>query len=64
MTCPICGSKLYEQERKETTSETLISIRCTNLSCSFFDYKTIPVSLNGTTSVNISGTISDQKYDK
>lgn len=55
MTCPICGSKLYE--RKETTAGTFISIRCTNLSCSYFDYKTVPV--------NLSGTISEmQKYDK
>ena len=52
MTCPICKSKLYEQERKETTSGILISIRCTNVNCSYFDYKKIPVNLSGTISEN------------
>lgn len=50
MTCPICKSKLYEKERKETTSGTFISIRCTNTSCDYFDYKTLPVNLHGTIS--------------
>lgn len=47
MTCPICGSDLYE-ERTETTGGTFITIRCTNLSCNYYNDKTIPVSLHKT----------------
>jgi len=43
MTCPICGSELVEQNRRELTSGTFISIRCSNKNCGYFDYKTIPV---------------------
>jgi predicted nucleic-acid-binding Zn-ribbon protein len=48
MTCPICSSALYEQNRLEITTGTFISIRCTNPSCGYFDYKAIPVNLSGT----------------
>ena len=44
MTCPICKSDLYEKEKRETTEGTFISIRCSNLNCGYFDYKTIPVN--------------------
>lgn len=50
MICPICKSKLYEHERRETTSGILISIRCKNVNCSYFDYKKIPVNISGTNS--------------
>lgn len=46
MTCSICGSDLYEKERRETTEGTFISIRCSNPDCNFFDYRTIPVNFN------------------
>ena len=46
MTCPICGSKLYEQSRNETTEGTFISIRCSNPTCGYFNYKTIPVEFH------------------
>ncbi len=48
MTCPICGSDLYEQNRNETTGGTFISIRCAKLDCGYYDYKIIPVNLSGT----------------
>lgn len=48
MTCSICGSELYEKSRNETTGGTLISIRCSNPECGYFDYKTIPVNFHGT----------------
>lgn len=48
MTCPICGSDLYEQNRSETTSGTFISIRCTNKNCNYYNYKIIPVNFHGT----------------
>ena len=47
MTCPICGSKLYEKDRRETTVGTFISMRCSNKNCGYFDYKTIPVRFDG-----------------
>ncbi len=47
MTCPICGSELYQKDRRENTSGTFISIRCSNPECGYFDYKTIPVNLHG-----------------
>lgn len=40
MTCPKCGSKLYEKEKMEMVSGTFISIRCTNPDCDHFDYET------------------------
>ena len=43
MSCPICKSDLYEKYRREQTTGTFISIRCTNPSCNYFDYKTIPI---------------------
>lgn len=46
MTCPICGSDLYEKERIEKTEGTFISIRCSNFKCGYFNYKTIPVNFN------------------
>jgi hypothetical protein len=46
MTCPICGSELCEKERRETTSGTLISIRCTDPGCNYFDYKKLATNPN------------------
>lgn len=48
MTCPICGSDLYEKDRREITVGTFISIRCTNPRCNYYDYKTIPINFYGT----------------
>lgn len=48
MTCPICGSALYEKDRNERTSGTFITIRCSNSKCNYYDYKTIPLELEGT----------------
>jgi hypothetical protein len=53
MTCPICGSELYEKDRSETTGGTFISIRCSKEGCIYFDYKTIPVNFGGTTTKTI-----------
>ena len=53
MICPICNAELFDKERRETTSGTLISVRCTNPNCAYFDYRTIPVDLRVTiTGVN------------
>lgn len=49
MPCPICGSDLYEKEKRENTLGTFIAIRCSNPKCSYFDYKTIPLNSYGTT---------------
>ncbi len=46
MTCPICDSDLYEQNRNELTGGTFISIRCTNKKCNYCNYKIIPVNYN------------------
>ncbi len=48
MTCPICDSDLYEQNRNETTGGTFISIRCSNSKCNYYNYKTIPVDFGHT----------------
>ena len=48
MTCPICKSNLYEKDRRETTGDTFITIRCTNPTCNYYDYKTIPVNFGHT----------------
>lgn len=46
MSCPICGSDLYEQNRDERTGGTFISIRCSK--CNYYNYKTIPIKFEGT----------------
>ncbi len=46
MTCPICGSELVEKDRNNTTGGTLISIRCSNKNCGYFNYETIPVEFS------------------
>lgn len=42
MTCPLCGSRLYEKNRRENTSGTFIEIRCSKQDCYYYNYKTIP----------------------
>lgn len=49
MACPICSSELYEKNRREITSGTLIFIRCSNKNCDYFDYRTIPVKFENHT---------------
>jgi len=53
MSCPICGSELYEANRREATGGTFILIRCTKLGCNYYDYKTIQVSLSRTTTAGV-----------
>lgn len=48
MTCPICGSSLYEKDRNERTAGTFISIRCSNKSCNYYNYITVPADFNTT----------------
>lgn len=47
MTCPNCGSDLYEQNRNELTGGTFVSIRCSK--CNYFNYQVIPVLHNPST---------------
>lgn len=51
MTCPICGADLYEKNRRETTGGTFIEIRCSK--CDYYDYKTIPVRYDTTTTIDV-----------
>ncbi len=53
MTCPKCKSSLIEKNRRETTSGTFIEIRCSNKDCNYFNYKTIPVTYNTTTTGDV-----------
>ena len=51
MKCPKCEADLYERNRRETTGGTFIDIRCSK--CDYFDYKTIPVTYDNTTTGDV-----------
>lgn len=63
MPCPICGSDLYEKERREQTSGTFIAIRCSNPKCAYFDYKTILSNSYGTTT-SIAGWNYEREWNR
>ena len=48
MKCPIFSASLYEDERREVTAGTFISIRCSKPGCGYFDNKTLPVNIYDT----------------